>query len=404
MAIKVLVLEDDPSKKSKLLSFFHNNPELYSKVDIAIYADEAERCLREQEYDLLVLDIVVPKVLGGEKHERHSIDLLERIDEGMGSVKQPRFVLPVSSSTELSQAAHDFFVGRPWGILPYNDSDEVALKSIESISQFISRQQGSENITCDALVITALMEPEFAAVEELPFDWSAYEPLDEQHLMRRGKFLSNGIEREVVGVFCLRMGPVQASILTAKCLRRLNPKMVVMAGICAGVRAEIGDVVAADVSWDWQSGKYVDSDGSEAFQIAPHQLDISESLRTALILLKKDKDFWESLALEALKAKVQIPKLVLGPMATGSSVLADERVRDRIKAQQHKNVVGLDMETYGVYAAVQACSPHVPVISLKSVCDKGDLQKSDEFQQYAAKVSAKTVEHFLTNYLAGILS
>jgi nucleoside phosphorylase len=407
MAIKVLVLEDDPSKKTKLLKFLQETPELFSRIDTSICADEAERCLSENEYDLFIIDIVVPKQLGGEKHERNSIALLERLDEGVGNAITPKFILPVSSSSELSQSAHDFFLGRPWGILPYNDSDDVALKSIESISKFVSSHQDrSEEIRCDALIITALLEPEFASIEQLSFNWGPYEPLDAQHLMRRGTFDAVGVKRDVIAVFCLRMGPVQASILTSKCLHRLTPKVVIMAGICAGVsgKAEIGDVVAADVSWDWQSGKYVDSDGMESFQIAPHQLDIMESLRTPLILLKKDQRFWESFALTALQAKVQLPKLVVGPMATGSSVLADERVRDRIKVQQHKNVVGLDMETYGVYAAVQACSPNTPVISLKSVCDKGDLQKSDEFQAYAAEVSAKAVAQFLMAHSSGFLT
>ena len=33
-----------------------------------------------------------------------------------------------------------------------------------------------------------------------------------------------------------------------------------MCGICAGIpgKAAIGDVIAADSSWDWQSGKYTD--------------------------------------------------------------------------------------------------------------------------------------------------
>ncbi|MDO9421071.1 MAG: hypothetical protein Q7T66_10440 [Herminiimonas sp.] len=401
MSLQVLLLEDDPSKKIKLLKFLQESSDFIERIDTAICTDDAERFLCEHTYDLFIVDIVVPKSLAGEKHERNSIALLESLDERATSANVPRFILPISSSLELSDLAHGYFIGRPWGILPYNDTDDNALKSIQKVAAFISSQSHISVLPkCDVLIITALIDPEFTAIEALPLAWGAYEPLDEQHLMRRGTFQTAGITKEVVAVFCLRMGPVQAAILTTKCLVLLNPKLVIMGGICAGLpgKTEIGDVVAADVSWDWQSGKFVDSAGEDAFQIAPHQLDIGESLRSPLILFKKDNQFWQSFAMDAVQHKTTIPKLVIGPMATGSSVLADERITARIKLQQHKNVVGLDMETYGVYAAVQSCAPHITVISLKAVCDKGDLQKNDDFQEYAASVSARAISHFLTNY------
>jgi nucleoside phosphorylase len=62
------------------------------------------------------------------------------------------------------------------------------------------------------------------------------------------------------------------------------------------------------------------------------------------------------------------------------------------------------METYGVYAAVQATAPNTLVVSLKSVCDKGDKRKDDQYQAYAAGVSAKTVEQFLVSCDARILA
>lgn len=406
MGLKVLVLEDDPTKKTKLLRYLEESRDLFEHVEATICTDQAERYLKEHTCDLFIIDIVVPKSLGGEKHERNSIALLEQLEEQSNSINVPKFILPVSSSTELSQYAHDYFIGRPWGILPYNDMDDSALLSIEKIASYISSHNNThEETECDALIITALMDPEFSAIEALPFNWGPHEPLDEQHLMRKGTFQVASATKKVIGVFCHRMGPVQAAILMTKCLKIMKPRLVIMGGICAGLpkKTNIGDVVAAEVSWDWQSGKFVDAHGVENFEIAPHQLDIDESLRSPLTLLKRDIEFWQSFALSASQNRTETPKLVVGPMASGSSVLADERVVERIKSQQHKNVVGLDMETYGVYAAVQSCTPHVPVVSLKSVCDKGDMKKNDDFQAYAAEVSAKTIARFLTNHCAGLL-
>lgn len=400
--LKILVLEDDPSKKGHLLSYLSESKELVEKIDTAISSENAQRLLRENAYDLFIVDIVVPKSLGGDKSECNSIELIEMIDDEVGGLIKPAHVLPVSSSASLSAQAYNFFKARPWGILPYNEADTSTLESIKKIIDYLARQNSSAFRPADVVIITALAEPEFQAVEALPFDWGPYEPLDNFHLYRRGSFvcIATGRSHQVVALFCLRMGPVQASILTTKSLAAFSPQLVIMAGICAGMttKTEIGDVVAAEVSWDWQSGKFIDAKGVEGFQIAPHHLDIHESLRTPLFHLKKDAEHWGAFAKAAAEVRVGIPKLVVGPMATGSSVLADERVSQRIKEQQHKNLVGLDMETYGVYASVQACSPQTPVLSLKSVCDNGNMQKNDEFQAYASLVSARTVERLLTHH------
>lgn len=405
--LKILVLEDDPSKKGQLLSYLSESKEFIAEVDTAICSEHSYRLMKEKAYDLFIVDIIVPKNLGGEKNERNSIELIEMLDDEIDGLIKPTYVLPVSSSSSLSSQAHDFFIARPWGILPYDETDTSSLESIKKIIEYIARQNVAVLKPSNVVIITALAEPEFQAIEALPFEWGPYEPLDNMHLYRRGSFVgsTNGRSYQVVAVFCLRMGPVQASILTTKSVTAFAPELVIMAGICAGMpkKTEIGDVVAADVSWDWQSGKFVDAKGVEGFQIAPHQLDIHESLRTPLFLLKKDAEHWRSFAQSAVEVRVGIPKLVVGPMATGSSVLADERVSERIKDHQHKNLAGLDMETYGVYAAVQACSPQTAVLSLKSVCDKGDLQKNDEYQAYASLVSARTVERFLTHYAEAII-
>ncbi|MDB5824995.1 MAG: 5-methylthioadenosine/S-adenosylhomocysteine nucleosidase [Herminiimonas sp.] len=407
MSIEVLLLEDDPAKKNRLLAFLQSKKNLFGRVDTALCTSDAKKFMRERKYDLLIADIVVPTILGGEKSETHTMALLEEIDDGVGDIFPPTFCLPISASSELSDAAHHFFLGRPWGILAYTDSSDECLESIEKICRFVINEKGrlQEVRRCDIFIITALMEPEFTAVESLPLDWGVLEPLDRSQLVKYGHIQIGGQGHVVAAAFATRMGPTSAAILTTKALLMLRPKLVIMTGICAGIpgKAHIGDVVAVDISWDWQSGKFVDKSGIEAFQIAPHQLGIGDTLRNQLLLFKRDADYWDTLAGRALKEQLRLPKLVMGPMATGSSVLADSRVSERIKTNQHKNVVGLDMETYGVFAAVEACDPKVTVLSLKAVCDNGDIKKNDDYQEYAAVNAALAVERFLTEYAGPLL-
>lgn len=408
MKITVLLMEDDPTKKNRLLEFLGNEKDIIERLDIALCANDAGKFLAERQYDLFVADIVVPQTPGGVAHEDHAIALFQQLDDGFGDLKRPTYSLPISASSSLSNGAHDFFVGRPWGILAYSDSNDEFLTTVEKICTFVGAQKaGTRNQKkCDVFVVSALMEPEFSAVERLALHWSALEPLDSSQLIRYGRITIDSRVIVIAAAFCQRMGPVSAAVLTTKAVLKLKPSLVVMVGICAGIpkKAAIGDVVSPDMSWDWQSGKYTDKNGNEIFEIAPHQLSIDDATRNQLLMFKRDTEFWNSLAPLAIGARVEIPKLLVGPMATGSSVLADSRVIDRIKSNQHKNVTGLDMEIYGVFSAVAACDPGIKFMAMKSVCDLGDVKKNDKYQAYAANVAASAFMRFLEKFSSPLLT
>ncbi len=405
--LSVLVVEDDPGKKRKLFDFLQERADLFEEPDVCVSTADASKRMQESAYDLLILDVVVPAKPGGAPNERNSLDLLEQIDAEHGHINVPKYILPISSVSELSQEVKDFFLGRPWGVVSYHEDSGQALLDIESVARWISRQsdQSPQELRCDVFVIAALEDPEFAAAEVAFGSFGPLEPLDSKQLVR---FCDVVVDQKVIKVaaaFCARMGPVAAALLTSKVAERLRPRLVVMVGICAGTsdKVEIGDVIAAEVSWDWQSGKFVDQDGEQGFMIAPHQLDIDLETRTALLQFKRDSQFWAIFANESRELSLSLPKLVLGPVATGASVLADSRVVQRIREEQNRSVVGLDMETYGVYSAAQAASIPIRAISLKAVCDKGDKEKNDKYQAYAARVSAAAAHQFIVCFAAPLL-
>jgi len=404
--LKVLLVEDEPSKKGRLIEFLGNRKDLFESIGTAISASEALERLRSTRYDLLVADVVIPRTLGGERNEQNCIDMLDEIDQ-LDSDVGAAYVLPVSSAEGLSEACLQYFRGRPWGLIQYKDDSKQTLLDIERTAEWIATHSEHPAIdsACDAFIICALESPEFSAVESVFTDLGPLEPLDDKHLVRYGTLTSSGRSIRVGMGFCQRMGPVSAAILTTKVLQRLAPKFVVMAGICAGIegKADIGDVIAADMSWDWQSGKYVEHEQDNGgFLISPHQVNIDDAIRNELVILKRNANLWASFADVSTPLGLKNPKLVVGPVASGASVLANGGVLDGIK-RQHKNVVGLDMETYGVYATVCAHPGSIPVVSLKAVCDLGNRHKDDRFQGYAARVSAVATKTFIESIGTSIL-
>jgi nucleoside phosphorylase len=407
MPLNILLLEDDPAKKNRLLDFINSKTgDLFGSVDTALSVNDALAKLSNREYDLLIVDIIVPAVWGGEAHESHSISLFTQIDEGV-SIRRPRYALAISASDQLSAAAKEYFVGRPWGILNYSESSDECIATIEKICRYIlaRRNEAEQPRRCDIFIFTALMEPEFQALEAASVEWSPLEPLDEMQFVRYGRISLDSGEKTIAAAFAPRMGAVASAVLVSKVVLKLSPRILIMCGICAGLegKAAIGDVIAAEISWDWQSGKYTDKEGVEHFEIGPHQISVDEQTRSQLLLLKRDRAFWTSLGQVSARYRQSAPNLVVGPVATGSAVLADARVSERIKATQHRNLAGLDMEVYGAYAAASACDPSLRYLALKAVCDYGDRTKDDQYQSYASEISVLAAMHFVKHYADPLL-
>ena len=405
--LNVLIVEDNPAKKRKLFEHLELHSDIFGQPEVSVCAQDAIRRLKEKEYDLLILDVFLPLRVEGDPQEQHSIDLLARIDAGTGGVIRPKHVAVISSRNSLSSEAMSFFSGRPWGFIHYEEDSNSSLKDIENVGKWIFKNSfiPTPASKCDIFIIAALEEPEFTALESEFGDLEPLEPLDSSHLIRFCKISSTGGDLRVAIGFASRMGPVASAILATKAIELLRPRLILMSGICGAVasKANIGDLVVADSSWDWQSGKYVNKKGGD-FEIAPHQLPMPETFRNFLISLKRDQAFWAQFSSDAQSLKVPSPKLIIGPLATGASVIADERITQKIREEQHKNVVAIDMETYAVYAAAAAASYKVNALSLKAVCDKADVTKNDDFQPYAAKVSSKAVLHLISQYGSKLLN
>lgn len=398
--LSVLLVEDNPAKKRKLFERMRASPDIFSEPDVVGCAADAVKRLQDVSYDLMVIDIIVPFRADGDPDEQNSIDLLSRIDEGIGNLNRPKHVLAISAEAP-SPTVAAFFAGRPWGCIHYREDTDEALDVIEKIARWIHRKIAEEAKVskCDIFVIAALEEPEFTALEAAFPEVGPLEPLDATQLVRYGEVDCDGQKISIALGFAQRMGPVASTVLCTKAIEILRPKVILMAGICGAVgdKANIGDLIVADASWDWQSGKYVDK-GTADFELAPHQLNIPAKTHSIFLKLKREAGFWANFHKDVIELKIDTPKLVRGPVATGASVIADERVIQKIRDEQNKNVVGIDMETYGVYAACASAEYTVGAVSLKSVCDKANKQKDDRYQPFAAKVSALAVKHLLSKY------
>jgi nucleoside phosphorylase len=247
-------------------------------------------------------------------------------------------------------------------------------------------------------VLAALNTPELNALLKLPWSWTDARSFDQVGFYYQGAVPHDGRSLSVVAAAAPRMGMVATAILSTKMIMKFRPRVLAMIGICGGVRGgcNIGDALVANPSWDWQMGKHT----LKGFRIAPDQITIGTGIAEKFKQLAKTPSLLNRIFDEHDGDKPNAPPSIrVGPVTCGSAVLGDGKLINEIKTTQHRNLLGVDMELYGMYAAVRDSPPPAPVpIGIKSVCDYADKAKDDRYQAYAAHVSVRVLAAFLESF------
>lgn len=404
--MRILIADDHPARYEPLLVKLRDigvDPD--KEICFVVCSDEAASELESKYYDLLILDIILPlyKYNQATTH-RHSLDLLHRIhvDE---EINKPGKVIGITADKTAAIAASDQFDENTWAIIDYSEHSDTWMHRIINCIEYLKENKSHEprtieTLSVDIAIICALETPELEAILHLPWNWQASRPVDDSVFVNDGWFYVGQNKVTVAAAFSTRMGMVSTAIKSLLIINSLRPKIMVMTGICAGVKDKvgIGDVLFADPAWDFQSGKRVIDAGTRKFSFAPHQLPADHRIRSHFEQLRSDKAFFTELPKIFSQACEFTTTLRIGPVASGSAVLADGLTIHEIKDQQ-RDLLGVEMEIYGLYAAAFSASGSQPkTFALKGVCDYADPDKKDEAQAYAAFASAKVLERFFDIY------
>lgn len=406
--MKILLVDDNLRRYSSFIKLYEGSGRERDDITLVTCAKDAREHLQKTQYDLMILDIVIPLRPEEDPDEKNSQQLLLDILE-LDEFYKPRFIVGLSAIDAARDRVAPFFAERLWTIISYRESDDSWTKQILNCIDYLDSEEeslGDKLQEIDLLIICALQTPELEAVLQLPWNWGDPKPIDDVNFAREGFVDVGGSIIKTLLCSCPRMGMVSASILTTQIIGRFYPKLIVMPGICAGVptKTKIGDVILADPTWDYQTGKKVVENKIFGHAIAPHQIPVAPKIRSRFEQLKGDRTFLNEVEQGWNGNPVGHKfKLVIGPVASGSAVLADGTSLTSI-VDQHRELCGIEMEAYGVYSAAHYSSnPQPLVFAIKAVCDFADNEKNDEFQRYAAYTSAKTLQRFVEKYFFEIV-
>ena len=190
------------------------------------------------------------------------------------------------------------------------------------------------------------------------------------------------------------VGMTSAAILASKIIHEFRPEYLIMCGIAAGLGKDVeqiyGDIIVPDIVWDYSSGKFTAPDkasitfGNLGFIPRPASVQADKSVLDIVRSLEGHTEF----------------KLLVGPMACGSAVVANREVIEKRIHSLIPDTIGLDMESYGIlYAAQNVTEPRPKAAIIKSICDYADQQKSDQYQKFAAYTSSMFTKELIEQHL-----
>lgn len=397
----ILLLEDEGNKGQEIMQVLQENK--YQTTHKFCTGDIIKE-LQKTKYDVLILDLKVPKKNGQKKDITYGLELVQYIFCTTTSVLyKPKAVLIITCfyDDEKIKDLHQF----PVSIIPYKATGEWKKTLLQQTRYFIGTK-------CDIAIITAV-EVEFEAI--FTWGWDLQEDIKDLVYYKRKETNCRGEDIDIILVQQKQMGMVEAAMLTSKVINYFEPKCIIMLGICAGRKEEVklGDMIFATSAWEYGSGSVekAESENSLKFAPAPNYIQINEDLKNIFTkykarrkLLSDLKQNVTKIASETKDTKLikliskqnnETNKIHLGAMATGTAVVKNEKYAQMFVKEQNKKYIGLDMETYGVYYAAQNSSFKPDFFCVKCVSDFADEHKGDTFQKYCSLLASEMVKYYI---------
>lgn len=402
--IKVLCVDDNLDRVRSISSIMPKDKVFFEYVTTK---NEAMRKFGTEKIDLAIIDIMLPDNLDSDTpNKQGGKELIEQLNKR--NVHPPKHIIGVTSDEETYQDNADFFTTRLFPIIKWDSVNNSNWK--KSIIDYVDylyliRIKEENSINVDIAIITAV-EEEFNAVKACYDGWKEIKLGNDPNLYYlTDVFGKEGSMQSILLSVLPEMGLTSASNLTTRIIDRFHPVRVFMTGICGGVKGQvkIGDLVIASNSWDYGSGKIKPSKKKNghyySFEASPNQISVPN-----LNTLKLSADgIIERITTEWNKYHMDMPmdpKLHIGPMPSGASVICDSELFNEIIRPQHRKCLALDMETYGVYySSTNTTESPIKFLSIKAVSDYADEEKNDKYHSFCSYLSANFLKDCIHNGL-----
>ncbi len=190
------------------------------------------------------------------------------------------------------------------------------------------------------------------------------------------------------------MANVDAAIVVNDTIHYWNPGAMLLVGIAAAGRdgsdeddEMLGDLILGSHVYYYERGKEADANKKPEPYMYPADTTLWNNVRSV--------PPWKTrIPVSRPDGTKNRPRILEGVIASGEKVIAEKAVRDEI-ASGHRKIRAIEMEGYGFSKAVFLGFDQCRYLVMKAICDRGDRNKKDNWQPYAAAVASGFAKHFL---------
>lgn len=403
--INILIVDDDAEKIQEIKKVLEPKCTGNINLIVANCINSAKRELKKNNFDIMILDIYLPQTFGETPQQDGGMRLLKTIKDSK-FYSYPRYVISISKY-EQSTTSFSSSEGKIHTAIFYNQETnewENKLSScVEAAISIVENTTIHRLYNYDVAVICAL-EEEARMIKESLMGVEQCKVEYDDDIYYSGFFEREDRKISVVLSFANQMGMVAATSLTTKMINNFAPRYMVMTGIAGGTKPDkmnFGDVIIAETSWDYRAGKDIRKNDNTQHLNSINALSIDTKLISYCRNLGQDKaklrEIKDSFKMgDAPGTELQ---LLIGPVVSRASVITDPEIVKDILENQHREVLAIEMEIYGMYyAAKWAINPRPKFIALKAISDFADSNKGDKYHKYASYTSGKVFEILAKEY------
>ncbi len=406
--IKILILDDTETKIARIKSVIVNNcniPE--NNIDVAISINSGRILLCKNEYDLLLLDLVLPLTDGDEPDREEGPKFIDEIYANE-QINIPNQIIGLTQHDEFYSELKERFEDKVWYLLKYEQSKNDWITKLQN--KIIHLRKNKESLqhsisneyTFDVAVICALQE-EFVqlklAFEKTEWNKTNYTgiPFD----------FYKGVVHTVYGnslriiIACVgKSGMSATSILATTMFNIFKVEYMFMTGFCAGFESDdvtFGDIVIADSIQDYTTGKLKDDEtGNLKLLKELNQIPANYELASKIGSFISDEVNISKISSSLkksnlLKGRANV-KALLAPTVCGAFVISSETVMNNLKNDSRK-IQSLDMEGFGLYLTSHILNKKC--LWIKAIADFANASKGDEYHSLCSNASASLLYLFL---------
>lgn len=384
--INILIVDDDAEKIQEIKKVLEPKCTGNINLIVANCINSAKRELKKNNFDIMILDIYLPQTFGETPQQDGGMRLLKTIKDSK-FYSYPRYVISISKFYNQET----------------NEWENKLSSCVEAAISIVENTTIHRLYNYDVAVICAL-EEEARMIKESLMGVEQCKVEYDDDIYYSGFFEREDRKISVVLSFANQMGMVAATSLTTKMINNFAPRYMVMTGIAGGTKPDkmnFGDVIIAETSWDYRAGKDIRKNDNTQHLNSINALSIDTKLISYCRNLGQDKaklrEIKDSFKMgDAPGTELQ---LLIGPVVSGASVITDPEIVKDILENQHREVLAIEMEIYGMYyAAKWAINPRPKFIALKAISDFADSNKGDKYHKYASYTSGKVFEILAKEY------